>query len=219
MNWYKTIISQNLFDLHFDEEEVYDPSEYYEDMDERDKGSYEDTYCVRDVCWVGERGRMVRVSQDQIYPIQGNEFDQTKYNAVISKIRQSEGQTYFYAPYGDMSLINVDDIKESIEYGDDYGLSRQLTTGDEDLDQFLVSDEEDYEEEELAVLQESLAYAISNQDGDIGNLMFQVRDGNHRAFGAFGAGEPYIWVMLSSNQYNDIQKGMEWSKGYGEYLQ
>ena len=30
-------------------------------------------------------------------------------------------------------------------------------------------------------------------DGDVGELIYQVRDGNHRAFVAKYIGEPYIW--------------------------
>lgn len=217
-NWYRTS-QENLWDYPFDREPVYDTDEYYEDLEEREYSNPDDIYCGRRVCWIGEKGRMVRVERHQIYPIQGNLFEFAKYNAVIDKIENAEDTVYFYAPYGDMSIIDIGDIKESIEYGEDYGFSRNLTTGDEELDEFIVSDEEDYDEEELARLQEKLQYAIDTQSGDIGNLMFQVRDGNHRAFGAFGAGEPYIWVMLSSNQYNDIQRGTDWSAGYAEYLQ
>ena len=36
-----------------------------------------------------------------------------------------------------------------------------------------------------------------------------IRDGNHRAFGALVAGEPYVYVMVSDNQLQDLRDAEE----------
>ena len=59
---------------------------------------------------------------------------------------------------------------------------------------------------------ESLKY---NPDGDIGELIYQVRDGNHRAFVAKYIGEPYIWCFVEENQLNDIKNYPDRYKDYG----
>lgn len=41
---------------------------------------------------------------------------------------------------------------------------------------------------------------------DIGQLLFQVRDGNHRSFGALIAGEPYIWMIVARSQMQDVKE-------------
>lgn len=53
------------------------------------------------------------------------------------------------------------------------------------------SDLQDYN-----VIGEALDQADKYGGGDIGKLVFQVRDGNHRAFGALAGGEPYFWAIV-----------------------
>jgi hypothetical protein len=43
-------------------------------------------------------------------------------------------------------------------------------------------------------------------DGDIGKYAAQIRDGNHRVFSAFAAGEPYVWVH--AGDYSRVPKGL-----------
>ena len=57
-----------------------------------------------------------------------------------------------------------------------------------------------------------LKEAVESGDGDLGDYIFQVRDGNHRAFAAIEAGERYIWIRISKNQMQDIE-----NKNIAEY--
>ena len=52
-------------------------------------------------------------------------------------------------------------------------------------------------------------------DDDIGKLLFTVRDGNHRVFGALIAGERHVWMHLSDN---DVQDVSEWRRNREAYL-
>lgn len=52
-------------------------------------------------------------------------------------------------------------------------------------------------------------------EGDIGKLLFTVRDGNHRVFGALIAGERHVWMHLSDNDVQDVR---EWRRDREAYL-
>ena len=52
-------------------------------------------------------------------------------------------------------------------------------------------------------------------DDDIGKLLFTVRDGNHRVFGALIAGERHVWMHLSDNDVQDVR---EWRRDREAYL-
>jgi len=52
-------------------------------------------------------------------------------------------------------------------------------------------------------------YYTPNED-DVGEVFFQIRDGNHRTFGALISGEPYVWVYCGKNTLDEYQ---EWVKG------
>lgn len=41
-------------------------------------------------------------------------------------------------------------------------------------------------------------------ESDIGQFIYQIRDGNHRVFGAFLAGEKKAWIHLSKNRLQDV---------------
>ena len=49
-----------------------------------------------------------------------------------------------------------------------------------------------------------MALAVEDGDGDLGEWVYQIRDGNHRAFGALLAGEPHIYVFLGSDDYSRL---------------
>jgi hypothetical protein len=183
-------------------------------------------YRGRNVIWDGIDGRMVRVDPDYITHIWGNIFDADKLAAVANGIRLADDRLVFTAPYGTVSVVTPGSIRESIEYADDEGLDRPLSTGDGDLDAWIVSPEayleayigraEDYDTEaefvaermdRERIMNELLAEAVEDAWGDLGELTFTVRDGNHRAFGALVAGEPYIWMILEENEYQDVMEG------------
>tara|TARA_B100001094_G_C18196186_1_gene811194 strand:- start:2074 stop:3135 length:1062 start_codon:yes stop_codon:yes gene_type:complete len=193
----------------------YEDSGHYPDIE--DEIRKEDIFYGKNVLWIGTPGKMLRVDADYIYPIQGNIFYPEKINDVMNKIVNAEERVTLYAPYGNVTKIEINDIRESLDYEDDYGM-RTLTTGDEELDEYLKDPDEffshlDLEEEgdraeyekEKARLDEELSEATASGDGDLGEYMVQIRDGNHRAFGAVAAGETYIWVAISENQLQDIR--------------
>jgi len=209
-NWYK--IAQNLYTPSYEKDTSIDPNDYYGDLD--DIGDEQHLYYGRNVIWIGNKGQTVRLTADQVYPIWGNIFDADKINAVINKITNSEERIHMNTPYGEMSMISLDDVRDSIEY-DDQTEHRILTTGDNELDEYLKYPD-NYDDDEKVELESELRYAAETQSGDIGNIIFQLRDGNHRAFGAFGAGEPYIYATLSKSQFQRIDEPE--SQGYRDQL-
>lgn len=185
------------------------------------KARKRDLYYGRNVIWAGDHGRMIRVSPENIEHIWGNIFDADQLAAIVAGIRDADDRVIFYAPYGEVSFVEIQDIKESIEafaHGDDDGMDAPLSTGDEDLDKWILDREEfiddliwdrDVQFEEYTNLvremNERLQEAIDTNQGDLGSLRFQIRDGNHRAFGALLAGEPYIYMIVSDNQMQDLK--------------
>lgn len=69
------------------------------------------------------------------------------------------------------------------------------------VDNDLEYDEHDYESFEMFIdLEERLAEAINNRDGDLGTFGIQLRDGHHRVMGAIAAGENNVCVNLDKDQ-------------------
>jgi hypothetical protein len=199
-----------------DDFEAYYPASASGELAE-DVGDAE-LYAGRDVVWIGSPGRMVRVDPAYVRHIEGNIFYGDKLAAVVAGIRAAEDRVPFVAPYGQATKIGLQDIAESQEYWEDEGLDRPLTTGDEDVDAYLVDaagyldhfgepGDEEYEEAKQE-MDEAVA-ALEKGDGDFGEWTFVVRDGNHRAFGALIAGEPYVWMILTDNDYQDLREQAE----------
>jgi GNAT superfamily N-acetyltransferase len=203
-----------------------------------------DPYFGRDVIWDGVSGRMIRLTADGARAIEGNIFDKHKLSAVVEGIQIAKSRVVFVAPYGTVTVITLQDVKDSIEYADD-DPEGVMTTGDDELDQWLVdpaavlydigyfdldevkayqqdprgfikqwsddpADRKEKRQEmkeavaEVNRLQEALQYAVDHDEGDLGSFSFQIRDGNHRAFGALLAGEPYVYMIITDNQYQDL---------------
>lgn len=201
----------------YSEDSGYD--DFYPDID-AEKIEYEENlnniYCGKKVCWIGDEGKMMKVSVNYIYSIQGNQFYQDKLSHLTNRILASD-RTYLYAPYGIMSIIDIDDIKESLEYADHGYEHRPLTTGDDYLDHYILN-KSDFDEEESEEMDKALEDALAANSGDLGKQLVQVRDGNHRAFAAKAAGEDYIWIKMYENQFNDVQSGRPWADKYRQYL-
>jgi len=71
---------------------------------------------------------------------------------------------------------------------------------------FLIVDEGDVAESQEADDDgriEELGMTRPWEDDDIGQTYVQLLDGNHRAFGAIYAGEPFIWVTIGPNYRAD----------------
>lgn len=178
-----------------------------------------DPYYVRNIIWDAVSGRSIRVYPHNVQAMDGNIFDEDKLAAIVSGIDQATERLVFIAPYGDVGVIGLTDVRESIEFaGMDEG--EPYTTGDEELDRFLVEgndyienehwlDPDDPDDEKKfaeikAELEDGLLEAVANDEGDLGDFWVQIRDGNHRAFGAFAAGEPYIYMIVMDNTVQDL---------------
>lgn len=190
--------------------------DYFPESARGDLTDEQTPYFGRNVVWVGDDGKMIRADSQYVLHIFGNIFDADKLSAVVSGIRDSEDRVYFYAPYGTVSRIGTAVVAESQQYWEDEGLDRPYTTGDEELDRYLVDADSvlgDYGEEGDAEWMENksriegeIKDAVDSDDGDLGGWVVTVRDGNHRTFGALVAGEPYVYVRVASNQIQDLRR-------------
>ena len=235
-------------------------SGYFEDYyEESALGELEpsDPYYGRNVIWDGIGGRMIRVYPENIQPIEGNIFDPDKLAAVRDGIIYAEDRVVLIAPYGTVTVIDLQDVKESIE-NSEYNPYEVLTTGDEDLDLWLVDPDdflaqEGYDPEDLKEyladrdayleswsndpieqvekeeemkdaldrkreMDRELSEAVAHQNGDLGDFRITIRDGNHRAFGALLAEEPYIYMILEDNQFQYLDPEIESDKKILEAL-
>ena len=180
-----------------------DFEDYYPETASLEKEA-KDPYYGRNVIWDAEEGRTVRVTPENATFMSGNIFDNEKLFAVAQGIDNAEERVVFDAPYGNVSVVDLQTIKESLENEDEDGLDRPYTTGDPELDKFLLHPE-DFSEEEKIELEKELKEAVEEGSGDLGDFSFNIRDGNHRAFGAFLSGEPYIYMMVGNNQMQDLE--------------
>jgi len=262
--------NQSLADIEPSPETYYESDfhgEFYGDFSEEyieSERENRNIYFGRNINWIGTRGEMVRVPVDMMYPIEGNQFDMIKMKALQEKIDFAEEKIYLYSPIVHISLVTPNSIREYAANG------TELTTGSEDLDQYLEdfkawaeenlsydlltsdyiedicpedilevknrldelketeSDLDEFDREELEHLIEILpqinkVYEMEsriddlkeNPDGDVGELIYQVRDGNHRAFAAKNTGEEYIWCFVYENQLNEIKKNIKFYSDQG----
>lgn len=208
----------------------------------------------RNINWVGTRGEMVNVPVDNMYPISGNSFSNEKMKSLQNKIENAEERIYLYPPVVSITIVSVQDVLESRQDG--FYDHAELTTDDEELDEYLKDKEEwaalnlknmgsdnysryyqsyedwvgvseldeiDLDEDQIAELEEFkefesdflLIAAIEAKEiqadkegwGDIGDVIYQVRDGNHRAFAAKNTGEDSIWCFVEEGQLERIRSG------------
>lgn len=180
-----------------------------------------DAYYGRNVIWLGRTGEMFRAYPRYIEAIEGNIFDEDQLAAVVDCIESSPSRVPFIAPVADVVLIDPTTVRESMEYEPD----DPWTTGDNELDEWLQDpeeyilsnlgmglDDEDGTWQEAAdalhaEMKERLQDAVDNNEGDLGKFVVQIRDGNHRAFGALASGEPYIYVWLIDWALQDARDG------------
>lgn len=191
----------------------------------------EKLYKGKKVHWIGTPGHMVRVTPDYVRNLEGNIFDPEKLAAVSWFIRRSDEPVIMRPGYGQVvATTSIDDIAESLQYAKDaeiFGEDRTLSTDDEELDAYLKdpkaylsdnirwydgpgseSDDEAVAKAGLrAQMEEKKAEAVREGWGDLGARRFTILDGNHRSFGALLAGEPYIWIRLLENDYQDFLRG------------
>lgn len=187
--------------------EKYYPQSANEEIDAAEEGT---PYYGRRVIWVGEEGKMLRVGKDYAMHIAGNIFYGKKLNAIAEWIKDGN-RPVFHAPYGEAMVVDTLLIQESqraFNHDNEDGVDRPLSTGDDDLDQYLLDPQEYIEVHGAAPenLHERLTAAEKAGEGDYGALIVTIRDGNHRAFGSLLGGEPYIFVRMSGQQHDDLME-------------
>lgn len=255
-----------------------DFEEYYTKPITKQEKKIDKPYYGRNVIWYGgQKGQVIKLEPWQLYSREDNIFDYDKLKSVKEHIINSDNRVTLRMGHGVPTLVDIDRIKEDIEYSDyNNELTYEMyprdifTTGDEDLDKYLVDggeflynegyvdtdysdefiewvndykfyyakdemsikelfkdfydivlyelfyykkedgeelDEDDIEEikklkigfKEYIKIEKQLKEAIDNEDGDIGSIYFQIRDGNHRTLGALQSGEPYIFINIEDN--------------------
>jgi len=126
--------------------------------------------------------------------------------------------------HGPVTAQDVEESQQALQHGLDdlyssYGTTRAFTTGDEELDEYLrdrseikkrlakcdeddcdIDDERDELRELVETMEARLAEAVAGNQGDLGKVLIDLRDGNHRTFSAYLLGEPYVWVQIARGE-------------------
>lgn len=257
-NIYNSLLGEALWDYPDLDDFKGKFEDYYNNPPDNDAEvakKQENLFHGRNVSWIGEKGRMLMVTAEQLSPRDDNIFDFDKMAAVKNYIENSEDRVIFEAPPAQVSIVdltNIIETQKAFHFGreGDYSISRAFSLGDDDLDLYLASpqdwheenlyssyddfllfekdpklwmkewsidenpsewtdgEKEDYqmmieEIEEHNKIREEIKKAVENKEGDIGMYWITLRDGNHRAFGALAAGEPYIWVYAIPDMTED----------------
>ena len=166
------------------------------------------------VTWLGRPERVFEVQARYAHPIDGNIFDPYKIHSVATAVR--DGEVTFDVAYGQFDVVDVQTMRESIEYAADLSWGEPYTTGDEELDDYLRDPEAAIWERDtrdpgdrgykaaVKRFERELRDAERRGAGDFGALTVQVRDGNHRVFGSIAGGERTVWVLMMENQWQDL---------------
>jgi len=168
-------------------------------------------YYGRNVIWVGTEGEMIKLTPVQLVPIEGNIFDFNKLATLRAAIENSDDRIELRSGYAAMSRVDPDSVRESIEYAED-NQDGELTTGDEDLDAWLVDPRgavADGLYRTQAEAKAALKDAVRRKQGHLGMWIAQVRDGNHRAFAAVAAGERYVYLKVADNDLQDMRAALK----------
>ena len=75
------------------------------------------------------------------------------------------------------------------------------------IDKRLVQEDQELFEEGAILVDEPL------QMSDVGKLLYTIRDGNHRTFGALIGGEQRVWISLMKDQLADVMAYRAAKKG------
>lgn len=204
-----------------------DFGEYY---DEPPDPSHWDTAARgRAVTWLGDRENMVMATAAYTSPLPGNIFDSGKLGAVVAAILEGRELT-FSANRAQAHVIDLQTVAESQRLARakrlwEDNLSRPFTTADDELDEYLAGPEEFVEEhaatgtkaeaKRLHARMKRLAASAEREGaGDLGKIHFQIRDGNHRVFGALAADEPYVYVRIDESMSSVKPEDVVYRGGY-----
>ena len=140
----REIITQEV--LHF----IRESEEYFTQTLPDDVKQHSNTYRGRSVIWYGDPDQMIVLHKDRIHGMWGNEYDSQKLQYVEDLIRHSEEYVELECSYGIGGVVDLTDIIEhqqaenqdrfSVDYD---GHDRPYSTGDEDLDKYVSTDELD----------------------------------------------------------------------------
>jgi hypothetical protein len=167
------------------------------------------------VTWWIDQGKAVWIDAKYVQPRAGNIFHKDKLGAVARTIRKATEPVDFYASWGQIQLVDPEVVADSIVYSQ-WEPVIVLTTGDAELDAFLVNTDEwladradEADREALReTMQARLARAVETGSGDLGKWRGTVFDGNHRVFGAILAGEERIPIRISDNDFESLREGI-----------
>ena len=127
---------------------------------------------LRNFIFIGPKGRCLRIYAEDLVPLQGNIFYEKKLKAVAESPNVFDFKIPFFVGFVDLFSLDCDEILEFTE--------QKLEYGDEDL------------------RYEDFLHLTSE---DVDNIFFQLRDGNHRSWGALLSGEEYIYAQVYENTY------------------
>ena len=148
-------------------------------LEEHPKEFYNYFY-LKNFIFIGPKGRCLKIYADDLVPLEGNIFYDEKLKAVAEAPNVFDFKIPFFVGFVDLFSLDCDEILEFTE--------QKLEDGDEDLryDDFLHLTSE-----------------------DVDNIFFQLRDGNHRSWGALLSGEEHIYAQVYQNTYQDY---VDWVK-------
>lgn len=99
------------------------------------------------------------------------------------------GNEYFFQDELNEAAANyLDSIKTKV--------ALEIISPQQAVDGFNQEEEDQEGLKYFLELEQSLISAIKNQDGDLGKISVQIRDGHHRVMGSIAAGEQYVCLNL-----------------------
>lgn len=145
---------------------------YYLDADDDMSGV---AFKARKCVWLGTPGEMIKVYPAEAYPIADNTFDPFKFVYFKHIIENARRVIFPCCVAASVGVIDATDVRESQEYG--YGSSPVHVTKGRSCFQGI-----------------RIPGARPWTKADLGHRSVQIRNGNHRCFAAFAAGEPFVWA-------------------------
>jgi len=127
--------------------------------------------------WMGSPGEMVKVYPAEAYPVADNTFDPFKFAYFVQTIRNARKVIFPCCVAAIVGKIDPIDVQESQEYGCGSG-PVHITSGG------------------MGHIVATIPGARPWTKADLGYRSVQIRNGNHRCFAAFAAGEPFVWAFL-----------------------
>lgn len=128
--------------------------------------------------WAGREGTVTKLYPAEAYPISDNTFDPWKFEYMVNAIRSAERVIFPCCVAVQLSVVDAQDVKESQQYGCSSSPVHVTSGG---LNGRIIA---------------QIPGGRVWTKADIGKRSAQVRNGNHRCFAAFAAGEPFVWAYV-----------------------